>query len=194
MGVLARRSRVQPIQLPRDSKARFIEVDDLGFLPAGYRDRLEWRSMGVTALQNVPPTPQGFTEHKKAGGARPLVLIVYPTRMLARPGNGYARFLQQLDRLLIHAEHGIARIIEPGVDVEYFLHTGGEFGIGIRRNHPIGDLPRGEVIFFSVLRSVSWLTVSTMSNVMACSASRRRVQLANPGGGGPSRKAMIWAS
>lgn len=146
------------------------------------------------AYRDVPPARQWFAEHKNAGGARPLVLIVYAPRMLGRPGDGEARFLQSLDRLLIHAEHGKAGIVGPGVDVEHFLHAGGEFGIGIGRNHPIGDLPRREVIFFSVLRGVSWLTVSTTSNVTACSASKRRVQWANPGGGGPSRKAMILAS
>lgn len=58
-------------------------------------------------------------------------------------------------RLLVHAEHGKAGIVGPGVDVEHFLHAGGELGIGVGRNHPTGDLPRGEVIFFRVLRSVS---------------------------------------
>jgi hypothetical protein len=38
----------------------------------------------------------------------------------------------KLYRVLIHAEHGGARIVEPGVDVEHFLPAGGEFGIGVR--------------------------------------------------------------
>src|ERR1051326_451801 len=85
-------------------------------------------------------------------------------------------------------------VVRPGVHVQHFLHARGKFGVGLGRNDPVLDLPLRHLVFFSVRRTVSWLTASTISNATARSASRRRVQLAKPFGGGPSRRAMILAS
>ena len=114
--------------------------------------------------------------------------------MLFGAGDRLARFLQQLNRLLVHAQHGIPRIVGPGVDVQHFLHARGELGVGLGRDDPILDLPVRHPVFFSVRRTVSWLTDSTISSATACSANSRNVQLANPLGGWPSRNAMILAS
>src|SRR4029453_13137314 len=143
---------------------------------------------------DVPPAHQRVAAHKNARGGRTLVFIVHATRMLGRPSDGCPHFLQELDRLLIHAEHRIPCLVGLGIDLQHFLHTRCELGIGGRRNDPIFDLPGRKMIFFKVLRRVSWLTDSTSSNATACAANKRSVQLANPGGGGPSRKAMILAS
>src|SRR4029453_10693970 len=146
------------------------------------------------AHRDVPPAHQRFAEHKNARGARTLVFIVHATRMLGRLSDGRPHFLQELDRLLIHAEHRIPRIVGLGIDLQHFLHTRCELGIGGRGNDPVFDLPGRKMVFFKVLRRVSWLTDSTSSNATACAAKKRSVQLANPDGGGPSRKAMILAS
>ena len=78
---------------------------------------------------------------------------------------------------------GIPRVVRPGVHVQHFFHARREFGIGLRRDDPVLDLPLRHPVFFSVRRTVSWLTDSTISNATACSASSRSVQLANPSGG-----------
>jgi len=96
---------------------------------------------------DVTPAHQRFAEHKNAGGARALVCIVYATRMPGRPSDWCPRFLQELYRLLIHAEHRIPRIVGLGIDLEHFLHTRRELGIGGRRNDPILDLPVRKMVF-----------------------------------------------
>src|SRR5512145_1613718 len=63
------------------------------------------------AHRDVPPAHQRFAEHKNARSARPLVFIVYATRMPGCPGDGRPRFFEELYRLLIHTEHRIPRIV-----------------------------------------------------------------------------------
>jgi hypothetical protein len=76
----------------------------------------------------------------------------------------------------------------------HFLHARGELGIRLRRDYPILNVPRCELVFLSVRRRVTWQIDSTISSVTACSARSRSVQLANPFGGRPNRNAMIFAS
>src|SRR5208337_1908816 len=114
--------------------------------------------------------------------------------MFPRRGNRHARLLEQLDRLFVHAEHRTLRIIRLSIGFQHFLHAGHEFAVRFRRDYPVIDFPPGHPVFLSVRRTVSWLIDSTISNVTTCSASSRRLQLENPGGGGPRRIAITFAS
>ena len=62
--------------------------------------------------------------------------------------------------------------------VEDQFHVRHEFGIGLRRNHPVLDFPLRHVVFFSVRRMVSWLTDSTSPNSTTRRANSRNDQLA----------------
>src|SRR5215510_4661551 len=99
------------------------------------------------AHRDVPPAHQRFAEHKNARGARTFVFIVHATRMPGRPSDRRSHFLQELYRLLIHAEYWIPRIIGLGIDLKHVLHTRCKLGIGGRRNDPIFDLSVRKMVF-----------------------------------------------
>src|SRR5205085_371170 len=93
-----------------------------------------------------------------------------------------------------HIQDRHAAIVGLRVGVQHQFHVCHELAIGLRRNHPVLALPIRQSAFFKVWRIVSWLIESTISNSTTFSANSRRLQLANPLGGGPNRIAMTWAS
>src|SRR6266567_373011 len=83
--------------------------------------------------------------------------------MLLRRGDRHPSFLEQLHRLFVHTQHGMLRIVRCRISFEHFFHARHELGVLLRRNHPVLDLAFGHAVFFSVLRTVSWLSASTTS-------------------------------
>jgi hypothetical protein len=65
------------------------------------------------------------------------------------------RLLQQLHRLLVHAQHWVLGIVRGSVGVEHFLHPRYELGVRLRRDHPVFQLALGHPVFLSVRRTVS---------------------------------------
>src|SRR5665213_4574103 len=114
--------------------------------------------------------------------------------MLAGGRERHARLLEQLDRLLVHADHRVPGIIWLSIGFQNLFHARNELAIGLRGNHPVVDLPLGHPVFLSVRRTVSWLIDLAISNATTCSASSRSVQLEHPGGGVPKRRAITFAS
>ena len=76
------------------------------------------------------------------------------------------------------------RIVGSGVDVKDVFHVPDEVATRRTRQAPVFFQPGLEIVFFSVRRTVSYDTASTMSNSTALSASRRSVQRLRPSGGG----------
>src|SRR3954447_37310 len=137
---------------------------------------------------------QRFGEHEDARRAVAFVFVIDPLRVLARRGDRHLRFLQQLHRLLVHAEHRLLGIIRFRISLEHVFHVGHELGILVRRNHPVLDLALGHAIFFSVLRTVSAQIEGTTSNTTSSSANNCNDHRPYPAGGFPNRMAISFAS
>src|SRR5260370_26369670 len=135
-----------------------------------------------------------YGEHEDVGRPGPFVLVVHPSAMFACCRDRRACLLEQLDRLLVHAQHRTRRIVRHGVGVQHLLHCRNELGVGLRRDDPVLALPIRHAVFFRVRRRVSWLTDATISNSIPLRANSRSDQLAYPGGGEPRRIAMTFAS
>jgi hypothetical protein len=100
-------------------------------------------------------TRQRFGEHENAGRAVAFVFIIDALAMLLRCGDRHPSFLEQLERLFIHTQHGMLGIVGFCVGFEHFFHAGHELDVLLRRNHPVLDLALCHAVFFSVLRTVS---------------------------------------
>ena len=114
------------------------------------------------AGRGLPPSRQRFAEHEHRCRTGTFVFVVDPARAI--PGGGYRRtsLPDQLYRLFVHAEHRTIGIQGSSVGLEHLLHMRRKFGVSVRRDHPVGDLPLAHPVFFSVRRSVSRLTDSTI--------------------------------
>jgi len=80
--------------------------------------------------------------------------------------------------LLIHAEDRARGIVRPFIGFQHFFHAGDELRVGLWRNRPVLKLAVGHAVFFSVVRTVSWLMASTISKATSWRAKSRSVQLA----------------
>src|SRR5262245_9536005 len=137
---------------------------------------------------------QRLREHEDARRAIALVLVIDPLRVILRRLDGYVRHLHQLQRLFVHAQHRVLRIIRFGIGLEHVLHVGHELGVLVGWNHPVLDLALGHSIFFRVLRTVSAQIEETTSNATNSSASNFNDHRPYPAGGFPSRIAISFAS
>src|SRR5438445_13824042 len=114
--------------------------------------------------------------------------------MLRCGSDPHLRLLQQLDRLLVHTQHGLLWIVGFFVGVEDLFHARHELGILVWRNHPVLDLAFGHTVFLSVLRTVSGHIDATTSNATSSSASSCNDHRPYPAGGLPNRIAINLAS
>ena len=105
-------------------------------------------------------------------------LVVDTLGTLLRGRHRRTGFLDQLDRLLVHAHDGTSRVVQLRIDVEDLFHVCHELGISLRRDHPVRKLPLRHPVFFSVRRIVSWLIDSTIANSTTRRANRRNDQFA----------------
>jgi hypothetical protein len=96
----------------------------------------------------LPEARERLGEHEDAGGAVAFVFVIDSLSVLLRRGDRHPGLLEQLDRLLVHAEHGLLRIIGFRAGLEHFFHAGDELGVLLRRDHPVFDLPLGHPVFF----------------------------------------------
>src|SRR5262249_58517069 len=76
------------------------------------------------------------------------------------------------------------------VDLQHVLHRRDERGVRLRRDAPLLPLPRLDLVFLSVRRTVSSETASTTSSSTSLSASSRMVQQARPSRGGEQARTM----
>jgi len=80
-------------------------------------------------------------EHEDVGRSRTLVLVVDAFAVVLCRRDRRAGLLQQLHRLLVHAQHRTGRIVQFAVDVQHLFHACHEFGVGLGRESavPGGD-------------------------------------------------------
>jgi hypothetical protein len=87
-------------------------------------------------------------EHKDARRAIALILVIDAPAMPLRGGDRHSRLLEQLDRLFVHAQHGIPRIVGRRVGLEHFFQARHELGVLIRWDHPVFNLSLRHAVFF----------------------------------------------
>ena len=100
--------------------------------------------------RGLPKAGEWFGEHKDARRAVAFVFVVHPLAVAFGGLDGDASFFQQLNRLLVHAQHRASRIISFGVRFQHLFHAGDELGVRFRWDDPILDHPFGHPVFFSV--------------------------------------------
>src|SRR6266536_1896720 len=140
------------------------------------------------------PAAQRLAQHEHGGHAAPVVLVV-EAGWSPRCGRQWcACFGHQLLAGLIQTHLRTTRLVRSGVDVQDVFHVPDELATRRTRQAPVFFQPGLEIVFFSVRRTVSYYTASTMSNSTALSASRRSVQRLRPSGGGLQATAIRRAS
>src|SRR5438445_1175514 len=131
---------------------------------------------------------------KDGGHSVALIFMVFENRVAGRGWQWRTDLPGQLLAAFIQADQGPGWIRLSGIDFEHLLHRGHELGVGFGSNHPLLFLPRLELIFFSVWRTVSWLISPTISSSTKRSANNLSVQRSHPTGGPPQLSARSWAS
>ena len=151
------RVRVEVVADHNDLGARCVTaLEQPGDLLCPIAFRAPWAGRGLA------PSRQRLAEHEHRRRTGTFVFVVDPARAI--PGGGHRRtgLPDQLYRLFVHAEHRTIAIQGPSVGLEHLFHMRRKFGVSVRRDHPVGDLALAHPVFFSVRRSVSRLTDSTI--------------------------------
>jgi hypothetical protein len=78
------------------------------------------------------------------------VFVIDTFAMLLRRGERHFGLLQQLHRLLVHAQHRVLRIVRFLASFEHLFHAGDELGVLLGRNHPVLDSALGHAIYLAL--------------------------------------------
>ena len=143
---------------------------------------------------DMPVAAKRFDKHEDVARAEAFVFRVIPQRLAGTQRQRLPDFAHELFAGFIHANRGKSGIVEPVVDFENIFHPPDELAIVFLRKAPLLFQPRLNCIFFSVLRTVSGLMESTISNSTSLPASIRNVHRARPWGAGPQQVATSFAS
>src|SRR5262249_8963131 len=100
----------------------------------------------------------------------------------------------QLLARLVQAHLRPLRVVRPVVHLQHVLHRADELGVGLRRDAPLLPQPRLDLVFWSVLRTVSGQIDSTTFNSTSLSASISSVQATRPRGAVEQARAINRAS
>ena len=159
----------------RPCKVRFER-----FIERAFRVRVEVvaheghiRALGIARIQEVcdfdrpvglrpscaggrlSETREWLGKQENAGRPIAFVFVIHTRALPRRRGDRHPRLLEQLNRLFVHTQHGMLRIVRFGVRFQHVFHTGHKLRVLLWRNHPVLDLALGHAIFLSVLRTVS---------------------------------------
>lgn len=118
---------------------------------------------------------------KEVHCATAFVLVIHPCRVPRHRWQRVTDVIEQLIGFLVEAHHRNMRIIGLRVGVQHVFHPPDEVRAYLG-DTPALNLPRFEVTFFNVRRTVSSLIVSTTPNVTNRSASNCIVHVARPSG------------
>src|SRR5258708_11216650 len=137
---------------------------------------------------------QRFAGDKDVTVAIGIILIVDALGMAWLHGQGLPQFRDQLFAPFIQTDVWTLCIVGARVALQDLFHMVDEVGIGLWRNAPLSLQPRFQLVFFTTCRTVSWLTLSTISSSTNLSATRRRLQRSYPCGAGLHSRATRCAS
>jgi hypothetical protein len=135
--------RVQVVQKDRYF-FRFLEI--MHDQPFRFLRPVPFRPMCPN--RDATPIQKRSDVHKYAGRSVAFVFVINPFGMACmtistRPcREDRPRFLEQLDRLLIHRNDRIFRVRRAMINFKHFLHASDEFLVGLGRRNPILDFLR----------------------------------------------------
>src|SRR5215218_277993 len=125
--------------------------------------------------RNVPLSLVGGYPQEQVGRSLPDVLSVNALGRSRTQQVGWPLVRAQLLARFIEADEREARITGTRIQIEHGLHGRGKGGILRRRDHPARTSPRFEVVFLSVVRTVSAQMPGVISSTTACSARSFRL-------------------
>src|ERR1019366_1737851 len=143
---------------------------------------------------HVTLASERFEHHEHIRRAVALVFIIGRRQTPRSSGNRRARFLDQLLAGFVETNQRTLGIVGPMIDLQHVFHRTNKVRILIRLNHPALVQPRLQLVFFSVVRTVSALMESTSCNSTILSANNCKVQRARPSGALPQAITMSRAS
>ena len=153
----------------------------------------EIHSSALLGHLDMPPASLRLTEHEQVSCPVSLVLVVisfHPPRL--GPDSG-PLISHQLLGCLVEADHGMVRVVVFVIQVQHVLHPSHELPAHLR-DTPLLLLPRLELVFFSIWRTVSREMLSANPIATTLSASSCSVQSAWPSGASLHATAIRCAS
>ena len=130
----------------------------------------------------LAPGAERLDKHEDIGGSIALVFIVHTSRFSWHGRERCACFLYQLAGLFIHTHQRNVWVIRQTIEFQNVLHTRHELRVLLGRDAPVRAEVRLQFVFFSVLRTVSYEILSTISRRTISWASRCSVQREWPSG------------
>ena len=123
----------------------------------------------------MSPTSQRLKEHEQVPRSVALVLIVIALTVPGHSPYRQAGLLNQLLRGLVKADHRAMGVIWAFINIQYIFHASYKFSAYLG-NAPLDFLPGFELVFFSILRTVSGEMDSAKPSWITLEASSRNVQ------------------
>lgn len=151
-------------------------------------------SRPARSCRDMAPALQRFVPEEEVCRPTPFILVVLPSWMAIASSHWLARVGQELNRQLIEADDGTSGIVGTGVDREDIFGPPTELGVLLRRNAPLFLQMRGQSVFLSVRRTVSYETSAPPSCLPNSAASNRKVHRSCPSGGFRQARAVRGAS
>src|SRR5713101_501120 len=145
------------------------DQDDLVGLGIVHVDQLAHKVCPVDFGAPLPDLEKALARQRFEGDidvtpAIGIILIVDSLGMAWLHGQGLPQFRDQLFSPFIQTDVWALCIVGARVDLQDLFHMVDEVGIGLWWNAPLPLQPRFEFVFFNTCRTVSWLTLSTISS------------------------------
>src|SRR5258708_5810081 len=134
-----------------------------------------------------------FSKHEQVTSAVTLIFVVFPTGMPRTDRQGDTGMLEQLKTLLIETNHGVQWVIGLMIQTQHAFHSRQKHGSYVG-DAPAFDLPRLNLFFFRMSRTVSGAICSITPSSTSRWASNSSVQRARPSGGSVHANAVRCAS
>ena len=173
-GVVERRQFVD-VEVVHDEDDAPVREMNVGEVPEHSGEVLSGSPVGDL---HMPPAVQGRRQHEEVGRSVALVLEVAGGGPAGLRGQRCPGLLRLLPRCLVKTDEHLVVGQVPAVRVEDVLHRADDVGVLFRRYAPALAQPGLDVVFFSVLRTVSVEMVSTTSSATSRSARSCRVHCA----------------
>src|SRR5215203_596845 len=104
---------------------------------------------------DLAPTRQGLKSQEQSAYAVTPIFAVVALHDTRSAGSRSPNLLQQLLRALVHTHDRPQRVLRTTIDLQDVLHAAGKLRIVLRRDTPTLLQMRLDLVFFSVLRTVS---------------------------------------
>lgn len=135
--------------------------------------------------RHLPPAALWLAAQEQIAPPIPVVFVVLALGLARGGRQGRAGLGYPLLGGFIKADRWVLRVIRLFIEVQHVLQGRDELR-AYRRDTPLLLLPRREVVFGRIWRTVSWLSDAASPHCTALSASKRSVHRAWPAGAVPT--------